>query len=59
MGKDKSKQHPKSASPDDLAKTKKKGNVELTEQELRKASGGLKYELKDVVITSVNVAGHK
>jgi hypothetical protein len=40
MSKDKGKQHPKGASPDELAKTKKKGNVELTEQELSKASGG-------------------
>ena len=40
MGKDKSKQHPKSASPDKLAKTKSKTDIQLTEEELKKASGG-------------------
>jgi hypothetical protein len=41
MSKDKGKQHPKGASPDELAKTKKKGSVELNEEQLRKASGGV------------------
>ena len=42
MGKDKPKQHPKGAgaSPDKLAKTKSKTDIQLTEDELRKASGG-------------------
>jgi hypothetical protein len=40
MSKDKGKQHPKGASPDETAKTKKKASVELTEEQLRKTSGG-------------------
>jgi hypothetical protein len=40
MSEDKAKAQPKSTSPDELAKTKK-GSVELTEQELRKAAGGV------------------
>lgn len=39
MSKDKPK-HPKSAKADELAKTKKKGSVELTEQDMHKVSGG-------------------
>jgi bacteriocin-like protein len=37
-----SKKHPKeqSLSPDSLLKTSKKGDIELTEQELAKVSGG-------------------
>jgi len=31
---------PKGASPDDLTKTTNKGGIELTEEELKKASGG-------------------
>ena len=31
---------PKGNSPDDLTKTSNKGNVELSEEELKKASGG-------------------
>jgi len=38
---------PKGTSPDDLTKTTKKGNVELSEEELKKASGGaVDYFLK-------------
>jgi hypothetical protein len=44
MTDDKAKEQPKSTSPDELAKTKKKSGVELTEQELRKAAGGALYE---------------
>ena len=44
MTDDKANERPKSTSPDELAKTKKKGSVELTEQELRKAAGGLVSE---------------
>ena len=53
---------PKSTSPDDLTKTTNRGSVQLTEEELSKASGGykvkesefLKIKLEDVLIT-----GHK
>jgi hypothetical protein len=40
-----SKKHPKeqSLSPDVLLKTSKKGDIELTEQELGKVSGGFKF----------------
>ena len=31
---------PKGSSPDDLTKTSNKANVELSEEELKKASGG-------------------
>lgn len=31
---------PKSTSPDQLAQTEKKGSIELSEEELQKASGG-------------------
>jgi len=41
MGKDKSKKHPKGASPDKLTKTKSNTDIQLTEEELKKASGGL------------------
>lgn len=44
MTEDKAKAQPKSTSPDELAKTKKRGSVELTEQELRKAAGGVVNE---------------
>ena len=51
---------PKSTSPDDLTKTTSRGSVQLTEEELSKASGGdkgkpvefLKYTIKDALITS-------
>lgn len=40
MSKDKPKHGPKSSSPRELATTKKKGSVELNEEELKRASGG-------------------
>jgi hypothetical protein len=46
VGKDKSKQPPKGASPDKLAKTKSKTDIQLTEEELRKASGGAFSKIK-------------
>ena len=43
----------KSISPDDLMKTTAKGNVELTEEELGKASGGVSgAHLKEGTITN-------
>lgn len=35
------KQEIKGSSPDELTKTQMKGNIELTEEELSKTSGGL------------------
>jgi hypothetical protein len=40
MGNNKDEGRSKGASPDDLARTKKKGSVELNEQELRRVAGG-------------------
>jgi hypothetical protein len=39
-----SDQESKHSSPDDLTKTQKKGNIELTEEELGSASGGLTFD---------------
>ena len=45
----------KKTSADDLVKTP---NVELTEQELSKASGGfLKIKLTDVIVTGIQLGG--
>jgi hypothetical protein len=46
MGKDKSKKNHKTAGPDKLAKTKKKGSVQLTEEDMRKVSGGATQFIK-------------
>jgi type VI protein secretion system component Hcp len=43
----------KKSSPDDLAKTTNKGNVELTEEELSKTSGGSKVEFQELQIVKV------
>ncbi len=45
-------------SADDLTKTTKKGDAELTEEELKRVSGGLKYELTDIKISSNSLSGH-
>ena len=50
---------PKGASPEDLTKTTNKGSIELTEEELRKASGGLKIKMQEVFITSTSLGGSK
>ena len=48
MSENKDEGRSKGASPDDLARTKKKGSVELSEQELRRvAGGGLAVESPD------------
>ena len=35
------------ATPDDLTKTAKKGDIELTEEELKRTTGGGTVKLKD------------
>ncbi len=40
---DPSKKDPKISSADDLAKTTNKGDVELTEEELKRVSGGTTF----------------
>jgi len=39
---------PKVSSADDLTKTSKKGDVELTEEELNRASGGLSLNYTNI-----------
>jgi hypothetical protein len=41
-----SSQQPKTKSPDSLTKSPKKGDIELTEEELKRAAGGTKIEYK-------------
>ena len=43
---DPSKKDPKISSADDLTKTRKKGDVELSEEELKRVSGGLKIQTR-------------
>lgn len=40
---DPTKKDPKISSADDLTKTTKKGDVELTEEELKRVSGGVNF----------------
>jgi hypothetical protein len=42
---DPNKKDPKISSADDLTKTRKKGDVELDEEELKRVSGGIKYNV--------------
>jgi len=42
---DPSNKNPKISSADDLTKTSEKGDVELTEEELKRVSGGIKGEM--------------
>jgi hypothetical protein len=42
-----SKEQPKTSVPDALIKTSNKGNVELTEEELKRVSGGCDAGSKD------------
>jgi bacteriocin-like protein len=44
------------SSADDLAKTKK-GDAELSEEELKRVSGGLTIELKEVLISGQQISG--
>jgi hypothetical protein len=57
---DPSNKDPKISSADDLTKTTKKGDVELSEEELKRVTGGtkgkepveyLKVKLNDILIT--------
>jgi hypothetical protein len=43
---DPSKKDPKISSADDLTKTTKKGDVELSEEELKRVAGGYKPNIK-------------
>jgi hypothetical protein len=43
---DPSKRDPKISSADDLTKTTKKGDVELSEEELKRVAGGYKPNIK-------------
>jgi len=38
-----SKDQPKSAKPESLVKSSKKGSIELSEADLKKVAGGLKF----------------
>jgi hypothetical protein len=40
------------ANPDELTETTQAQNIELDEKELERASGGLKLQLTDVLISS-------
>jgi len=55
---DPSKKDPQISSADDLTKTTKKGDVELTEEELKRVSGGLKVTMKNVFITGNSLSGN-
>ena len=40
------------SSPDKLSKTGKKAGIELTEGELGQVSGGFKWKLGEIIVTS-------
>jgi len=55
---DPSKKDATISSADDLTKTSKKSDVELSEEELKRVSGGyLTIKMNDVVVTSVTHGG--
>jgi hypothetical protein len=50
MSKDKPTKEPKTAKPDDLTKAGKDGKIELTEEELGRASGGCGTGMSKAVV---------
>jgi hypothetical protein len=45
------------SSTDDVTKTTNKSDMELSEEQLKRVSGGLKFELTNVLVSSPPVSG--